>query len=82
MGARPARVDRPLVNTREPNPPPGYVVCFLVVHDRGFGIPASRFKRALTHYYGVELHNFNPNFIAQAAIFATVCEGFLGIALH
>jgi hypothetical protein len=48
----------------------------------GFGVPASRFMRALLHYYGVELHNFNPNSIAQAAIFAAVCEGFLGIDPH
>jgi hypothetical protein len=41
-------------------------------------VPASRFMRALLHYYGVELHNFNPNSIAQAAIFTTVCEGFFG----
>jgi hypothetical protein len=45
-------------------------------------VPASRFMRALLHYYGVELHNFNPNSIAQAAIFAAVCEGFLGIDPH
>jgi hypothetical protein len=38
--------------------------------------------RVLLHYYGVELHNFNPNSIAQAAIFAAVCEGFLGIDPH
>jgi hypothetical protein len=30
----------------------------------------------------VELHNFNPISIAQAAIFSTVCEGFLGIEPH
>ena len=36
--------------------------------------------RARPHYYGVELHNFNPNSIAQAAIFVAVCEGYLGIA--
>jgi hypothetical protein len=38
--------------------------------------------RALPHYYGVEVHNFNPNSIAQAVIFAAVCEGFLGIDPH
>jgi hypothetical protein len=27
----------------------------------------------------VELHNFAPNTISQAATFVTVCEGFLGI---
>jgi hypothetical protein len=50
----------------EANPtlPPGYVVSFTPFHERGFGMPASRFMRALPHYYGVELHNFNPNSIA------------------
>ena len=38
--------------------------------------------RALPHYYGVELHNFNPISIAQAAIFAVVYEGYLGIEPH
>jgi hypothetical protein len=66
----------------DPAPPPGYVVSFVSFHERGFGVPASRFMRALLHYYGVELHNFNPNSIAQAAIFAAVCEGFLGIDPH
>jgi hypothetical protein len=30
----------------------------------------------------VELHNFNPISISQAAIFAAVCERYLGIAPH
>jgi hypothetical protein len=38
--------------------------------------------RAILHVYRVELHNLSPNSIAQAAIFAAVCEGFLGIAPH
>jgi hypothetical protein len=63
----------------DPTPPPGYVVSFVSFHERGFEVPASRFMRPLLHYYGVELHNFNPNSIAQAAIFVAVCEGFLGI---
>jgi hypothetical protein len=66
----------------DPTPPPGYVLSFVSFHERGFGLPASRFMRALLHYYGVELHNLNPNSIAQAAIFAAVCEGFLGIDPH
>jgi hypothetical protein len=65
-----------------PTPPLGYVVSFIPFHERGFGMPASHFMRALPHYYRVELHNFNPNSIAQPAIFATVCEGFLGIHPH
>jgi hypothetical protein len=70
--------------TREADPaqPPGYVVSYVSFHERGFGVLASRFMRALLHYYGVELHNLNPNSIAQAAIFAVVCEGFLGIDRH
>jgi hypothetical protein len=33
----------PVVNVRAPNPPPGYVVSFLVFHDRGFRVLAGRF---------------------------------------
>ena len=67
---------------REPRPREGYVVSFVSFHERGLGVPADRFMWALPHYYGVELHNFNPNSIAQAAIFVAVCEGYLGIAPH
>jgi hypothetical protein len=62
-----------------PSPPSGYVLSSVSFHERGFGVPASRFMRAILHFYGVELHNLNPNSIVQAAIFAAVCEGFLGI---
>ena len=72
----------PSANDRELNPPPGYVVCFLSFLDRGFGTPASRLIRAILHYYEVELHNLNPNSVMQAAVFATVCEGFLGVPPH
>jgi hypothetical protein len=64
------------------DPPSGYVLSFVSSHERGFGVPASRFMRAILHFYGVELHNLNPNSITQAAIFAAVCEGFLGIDPH
>jgi hypothetical protein len=66
----------------DPTPSLGYVVSFVSFHERGFGVPASCFMRALLHYYGVELHNFSPNSIAQATIFAAVCEDFLGIDPH
>lgn len=72
----------PPVDDREPNPSVGYVVCFLSFLDWGFGILASRFMRALAHYYGVELHNFNSNSITKAAVFAAVCEGYLGTPPH
>jgi len=56
----------------EPRPREGYVMSFVSFHECGLGVPADRFMWALPHYYGVELHNFNPNSIAQAAIFVAV----------
>jgi hypothetical protein len=67
---------------RVPNPPFDYVVSFARFHERGFTAPASRFMRALCYHYGVELHNFTPNAISQAATFVGVCEGFLGIPVN
>ena len=67
---------------REPRPHDGYVVSFVSFHERSLGVPADQFMWALPHYNGVELHNFNPNSIAQAAIFVAVYEGYLGIAPH
>jgi hypothetical protein len=69
----------PLASDREPNPPYGYVVSFIRLHECGFTTPASRFMWGLCYHYGVDLHNFAPNAISQAACFVTVCEGFLGI---
>jgi hypothetical protein len=64
---------------REPNPSFVYVVSFIRHHERGFAALASRFMCGLCYHYGVELHNFTPNAISQAATFVGVCEGFLGI---
>jgi hypothetical protein len=69
----------PAERERGPNPPYGYVVSFIRFHERGFTAPTSRFMRALCYHYNVELHNFAPNAISQAATFVDVCEGFLGI---
>jgi hypothetical protein len=38
--------------------------------------------RGLCYHYGVELHNFMPNAISQAATFVGVCEGFLGFPVN
>ena len=65
-----------------PDPLAGYIVSFTSFHERGFGVPASRFMWAVPQYYGVELHNFNPNSIAQATIFTVVYEVYLGIETH
>ena len=49
------------------------------LHVRGFGVPVGRFIRM---HYGVELHNFGPNSISQAAVFVALCEGYQGIEAH
>jgi hypothetical protein len=69
----------PPSDPREPAPPEGNVVSFMAFHERGFGVPASPFMRALLHYYKVELHHLSPNSISQATIFTPVCEGYLGM---
>jgi hypothetical protein len=80
-GQPPAWIDPP-TRDQEPNPPFGYVVSFICFHERGFAAPASRFLHGLCFHYGVELHNFSPNAISQAATFVGVCEGFLGILVN
>jgi hypothetical protein len=70
---RPAEWIVPPAGDHAPNPPEGYVVSFIRFHEHGFAAPASRFMRALCHRYGVELHNFAPNAISQAATFVGVC---------
>jgi hypothetical protein len=72
----------PQPDEREPNPQYGYVVSFIRFHNWGFVASVSRFMRALCYHYGVELHNFTPNAISQAAMFVGVCEGFLGIPVN
>jgi hypothetical protein len=79
---QPAEWIVPSERDRVPNPQYGYVVSFVRFHERGFAAPASRFMRALCYHYGVELHNFTPNAISQAATFVGVCEGFLGIPVN
>jgi hypothetical protein len=79
---RPAAWIVPQPSEWEPNPPHDYVVNFIHFHERGFTALASRFMRALCYHYGVELHNFTPNAISQAATFIGVCEGFLGIPVN
>ena len=65
-----------------PQPPAGYVVSFVNLHDRGFALPANRFFRGLLHEYGIQLHHLNPNGIKDIATFVTICEGYLRIPPH
>jgi hypothetical protein len=72
----------PPATDREPNPLHGYIVNFIRHHEHGFAVSASRFMRRLCYHYGVELHNFAPNAILQAATFVGVCVGLLGIPVN
>ena len=38
--------------------------------------------RVLCHHYRVELQHFSPNAITAVAVFAAVCEGYLGVMPH
>jgi hypothetical protein len=82
VDGQPAEWIEPPMRDRVPNPSFGYVISFIRFHERGFAAPASRFMRVLCYHYGVELHNFTPNAISQAAAFVGVCEGFLGIPVN
>jgi hypothetical protein len=73
-GAPPAWIVPPATD-REPNLSFGYIVSFIRLHERGFTAPASRFMWGLCYHYGVELHNFAPNAISQAATFVGIREG-------
>jgi hypothetical protein len=53
-----------------------------MLHERGFTAPASRFMWGLCYHYGVELHNFVPNKISQAATFVGICEGLMRIPVN
>jgi hypothetical protein len=35
-------------------------VSFVSFHERGFGVLAGRFMRAILYHYGVELRNLTP----------------------
>ena len=78
---RPAWIP-PWLEETKPNPPEGYVVSLVRLHERGFGVPVGRFMRALCEHYGAELHNFGPNSISQAVVFVAVCKGYQGIEVQ
>jgi hypothetical protein len=82
MDGQPPEWIVPSEKDRVPNPPRSYIVSFTRFHEHGFTAPASRFLRGLCYHYGVELQNFTPNAISQAATFVGVCEGFLGIPVN
>jgi hypothetical protein len=82
VDGQPAEWIVPSERERVPNPPYGYIVSFMRFHEHGFAAPASRVMRGLCYHYGVELQNFTPNAISQAAMFVGICKGFLGIPVN
>ena len=58
----------------------------IVVHtsffQRGLSVPVHPFLRGLLYWYGLELHNLNPNGLLHVSCFITLCECFLGIEPH
>jgi hypothetical protein len=75
-------VDRSPGERQGAEPASGLCGLLPVVPGPGVWNSRRRLIRAILHYYGVELHNLNPNSVMQGAIFATVCEGFLGVPAH
>jgi hypothetical protein len=58
------------------------IVTFLHFAERGLALPSCSFFRGLLYYYGLELHQLNPNSICHILIFIYFCEAFLGIEPH
>jgi hypothetical protein len=60
----------------------GYIVSFVVFHERGFSVSAGRFIRVVLHEYELQLQHLNPNSVQQMVVFEVLCEGYLGIGAH
>jgi hypothetical protein len=63
-----------------PTPNTTKIAVFSSFFQRGFGLPTYDFLRGLLDHYQIELVHLNPNSILQIAVFAHLCEAFLGIS--
>ena len=63
-------------------PPDGYIVSFVLFHERGLAVPPHPFFQGLLHHYQIELQHLNPNGIQHIMAVIAMCEGYLGIELH
>jgi hypothetical protein len=59
--------------------PKGFVVSFVVFHERGFFVPADRFICGVLFEYGLQPQHLNPNDVQQMVAFEVMCEGTLGL---
>nr|AAX95954.1 retrotransposon protein, putative, unclassified [Oryza sativa Japonica Group]ABA93097.1 retrotransposon protein, putative, unclassified [Oryza sativa Japonica Group] len=62
-----------------PTPDTHEVVVFSHFFYGGFSLPTSRLFQGILDFYGISLHNLNPNSIVHIANFIHACEAFLGI---
>jgi hypothetical protein len=73
MGCRPAGSER------IPAPKLGDVVVFYDHFPWGFALPASSFMRQFLDHFHLQLHHIRANAMMTLAMFATLCEAYLGI---
>jgi hypothetical protein len=62
-----------------PSPPSGYVLSFVSFHERGFGVPASRFMRAILHFYGWSCTISTPTLSRKQPSSRQFAKGFWGL---
>jgi hypothetical protein len=62
-----------------PTPAEGYVVAFMVICKRRFGVPSHQFLCSLLQHYDLELHYLTLLGIMHIVAFMTLCEAYMGI---
>lgn len=73
---------RAVKGKKHPSPHTDEVIFFTPFVEWGLSQPIHLFIRGLLHYYGIELHNLNPNGILHVAVFVTFYECYLRIRPH
>jgi hypothetical protein len=70
---------RPVGGERVPAPEPGEAVVFYDHFPRGFALPASNFLHHFMDHFHLQLHHIGANLMMTLAVFAALCEAYLGI---
>jgi hypothetical protein len=70
---------RPVGCERIPAPEPGETVVFYDHFPRGFALPASSFLRQFLDHFHLQPHHLGANPMMTLAVFAALCEAYLGI---
>jgi hypothetical protein len=61
-----------------PRPPSGYVVSFVVFHERYFSVPAGRLIRGVLFAYGLQLQHLNRTTSSRWLLLKQCARGSLG----